>query len=45
MVLLVEKFAFNNPSALVGFGSAPPPVNTNQFSENPTMTINNRICG
>ena len=45
MVLLIEKFSFNNPSALVGFGNVPPPIDVTRFSENPNMSINNRRCG
>lgn len=45
MVLLVEKFAFNNPNALVGFGSAPRPLDTNRFAQNPNLTINSSRCG
>jgi len=39
MVMLIEKFQFNNPSALTGFGFTPPQLNPAQFSANPMMSV------
>ena len=39
MVMLIEKFQFNNPSALTGFGFTPPQLNPAQFSTNPMMSV------
>ena len=41
MVMLIEKFQFNNPSALTGFGFTPPQLNPAQFSANPMMSVDN----
>ena len=41
MVLLIEKYQFNNPNALTGFGFTPPQLNPTQFSTNPMMSIDN----
>ena len=44
MVILVEKFAFQSQNNLAGYPSAPPPIDTNRFSNNPNMSINPNLC-
>ena len=44
MVILVEKFAFQGQNNLTGYPSAPPPIDTTRFSNNPNMTINPNLC-
>ena len=41
MVLLIEKYQFNNPNSLTGFGFTPPQLNPAQFSTNPMMSVDN----
>ena len=41
MVLLIEKYQFNNPNSLTGFGFNPPQLNPAQFSTNPMMSVDN----
>jgi len=41
MVLLIEKYQFNNPSALKGFGFTAPQLNPAVFSSNPMMSVDN----
>ena len=41
MVMLIEKYQFNNPNALTGFGFNAPQLNPTVFSTNPMMSVDN----
>ena len=41
LVMLIEKYQFNNPNALTGFGFTAPQLNPTVFSTNPMMSVDN----